>query len=114
MRVTAGSTTTDLSGLIALQAVFIGESSIILILYPLTKVDIRSKVEDKSAPSKSIPIDRNAAISDIKQAAKQRRASFIGTSDTAGFSFNLASSDPQHPIVGLKVHLDSLFDYTLQ
>jgi hypothetical protein len=63
----------------------------------------RSKVEDKSAPSKSIPIDQNAAISDIKQAAKQRRASFIGTSDTAGFSFNVASSDPQHPIVGLKV-----------
>ena len=55
-------------------------------------------------PSKSIAIPQGTKLSDIKQAVKQRRASFIGTSDTAGFSFLVTPpGGSEDPAIGLKV-----------
>mmetsp|Transcript_17249 Transcript_17249/g.25775 ORF Transcript_17249/g.25775 Transcript_17249/m.25775 type:complete len:480 (+) Transcript_17249:81-1520(+) len=61
-----------------------------------------SKVDDKEAPSKLILL-AGCTVSDIKRAAKQRRASIIGTSDTVGFSFTVFTQDESMPNIGLKV-----------
>jgi hypothetical protein len=64
-----------------------------------------SKDEDKFGPSKSIPL-AGCSLSEVKVAKQQRRASFVGTADTPGFSFSVIipeDSGVAHPILGLKV-----------
>ncbi len=64
-----------------------------------------SKDDDKYGPSKSIPL-AGCTLSEVKHAKAQRRASFVGTSDTPGFSFSIHTAEgatDAHAIVGLKV-----------
>ncbi|CAE7479422.1 CYTH4, partial [Symbiodinium microadriaticum] len=64
-----------------------------------------AKDDDKYGPSKSISL-AGCTTSEVKHAKQQRRASFVGTADTPGFSFSIhVAADAVgegHDTIGLK------------
>ena len=65
-----------------------------------------AKDDDKYGPSKSISLV-GCTTTEVKHAKQQRRASFVGTADTAGYSFSIQVAEDAVgeglAVVGLKV-----------
>ncbi|CAE7514926.1 unnamed protein product [Symbiodinium microadriaticum] len=62
-----------------------------------------SKVDDKSAPSKSMALEQGCSVTDMKKSVKQRRASMLGTVDDGGFAFSIIAASDQSRNIGLKI-----------